>query len=214
MTHATPWYADIYNYLVASTYPQGTSRAYKARLESDAKYYVWDDPYLWRMCNDQVIRTCIQESEIQSVLHFYHAAAEGGHYGSSRIARKVLNYGLYWPTIFRDAHTFVLAYEQCQKIGIAITRRNEMPQQPMIWVEAKAAKVNDAKTVVEFLKSNIFCKFGVLKALINDQGSHLCNYTMAMLLEKYRVVHRVAITYHPQTNDQAEVFNREIKKLL
>ncbi|RDY07880.1 hypothetical protein CR513_07956, partial [Mucuna pruriens] len=43
---------------------------------------------------------------------------------------------------------------------------------------------------------------------------HLCNHAMAMLLEKYGVVHRVATAYHPQTNGQAEVFNMEIKKFL
>ncbi|RDX61506.1 hypothetical protein CR513_60259, partial [Mucuna pruriens] len=37
---------------------------------------------------------------------------------------------------------------------------------------------------------------------------------MATLLEKYRVVHRVTTAYHPQTNAQTDVFNREIKKLL
>ncbi|RDY10546.1 hypothetical protein CR513_04916, partial [Mucuna pruriens] len=52
MTHATPWYVDICNYLVASTYSVGESKAAKERLESDAKYYIWDDPYLWKLCND------------------------------------------------------------------------------------------------------------------------------------------------------------------
>ncbi|RDX85028.1 gag-pol, partial [Mucuna pruriens] len=82
------------------------------------------------------------------------------------------------------------------------------------WVEAMATKANDAKVVVNFLKSNIFHKFGVPKALISDQGSHFYNRDMFFLLEKYGVVHRVAIVYHPQTNGQAEVFNREIKKIL
>ncbi|RDX85942.1 Gag-Pol polyprotein, partial [Mucuna pruriens] len=72
------------------------------------------------------------------------------------------------------------------------------------WVEAKATKTNDDKVVMNFLKSNIFCTFGVPKALISDQGSHFYNRTMSTLLEKYGVVHRVAITYHPQTNDQAK----------
>ncbi|RDY00596.1 Pol polyprotein, partial [Mucuna pruriens] len=57
------------------------------------------------------------------------------------------------------------------------------------WVEAKATKANDAKTI---------------KALINDQGSHFCNCLMAMLLKKYGVVYRVATAYQPQTNGQAE----------
>ncbi|RDY00676.1 hypothetical protein CR513_16112, partial [Mucuna pruriens] len=67
--------------------------------------------------------------------------------------------------------------------------------------------------------NNLYCfakfsTFGVSKALISNQGSHFYNHTMTTLLEKYEVVHRVANAYHPQTNDQAEVYNREIKKLL
>ncbi|RDX97007.1 pol, partial [Mucuna pruriens] len=81
-------------------------------------------------------------------------------------------------------------------------------------MEPAPPDINDAKVVVDFLKSNIFSRFGVPKALINDQGSHLCNRAMSALLHKYEVVHRIAIAYHPKTNGQAEVFNREIKKTL
>ncbi|RDX69238.1 gag-pol, partial [Mucuna pruriens] len=55
------------------------------------------------------------------------------------------------------------------------------------WVEAVATKTNDAKVVVNFLNSNIFCRFGVPKALISDQESHFCNRAMSSLLEKYGV---------------------------
>ncbi|RDX89668.1 hypothetical protein CR513_28578, partial [Mucuna pruriens] len=67
---------------------------------------------------------------------------------------------------------------------------------------AKATKTNDAKVVVDFVRSNIFCRFSVSKAIISDQGSHFCNRTMSTLLEKYG------------TNGQVEVFNREIKQIL
>ncbi|RDY07572.1 pol, partial [Mucuna pruriens] len=76
------------------------------------------------------------------------------------------------------------------------------------WVEVIATRTNDARVVVNFLK------FGVPKALISDQGSHFCNRAMASLLQKYGVAHRIATAYHPKTNGQAEVFNREIKKTL
>ncbi|RDX72549.1 Pol polyprotein, partial [Mucuna pruriens] len=65
-----------------------------------------------------------------------------------------------------------------------------------------------------FLKFNIFCRFGVPKAVISDQGSHFYNRAMSSLLHKYRVVSKIATTYHPQTNGQAKVFNREIKRTL
>ncbi|RDX88530.1 gag-pol, partial [Mucuna pruriens] len=81
-------------------------------------------------------------------------------------------------------------------------------------VEAIVTKTNDAKVVVDFLKFNIFCRFGVPKELISDQGSHFCNRAMSSLLHNYGVVHRIVTTYHPKTNGQAEVFNREIKKTL
>ncbi|RDX83410.1 gag-pol, partial [Mucuna pruriens] len=115
---------------------------------------------------------------------------------------------------------------------MAITKRHETPQQPILFFEvfdvlgidfmgpfpvsneAIATKTNEAKVVVDFLKSNIFCQFGVPKELISDQGSHFCNRAMSSLLHKYGVMHIIATTYHPQTNSQAEVFNREIKKTL
>ena len=44
---------------------------------------------------------------------------------------------------------------------------------------------------------------------ISDQGSHFCNRSLASLLQKYGVVYKVVIAYHPPTNGQAEVFNRD-----
>ncbi|CAN6685974.1 unnamed protein product [Malus baccata var. baccata] len=82
------------------------------------------------------------------------------------------------------------------------------------WVEAKATQTNDSKVVADFVKSNIFARFGMPRVLINDGGSHFCNRTIAALLKKYNVTHRVSTPYHPQTSGQAEVSNREIKQIL
>ncbi|CAM8962851.1 unnamed protein product [Rhodiola kirilowii] len=37
---------------------------------------------------------------------------------------------------------------------------------------------------------------------------------MAATLKQYHVHHRTSTAYHPQTNGQAEIFNREIKGIL
>ncbi|RDX66586.1 hypothetical protein CR513_54627, partial [Mucuna pruriens] len=42
-----------------------------------------------------------------------HSAPGGGHYGSTHTARKVLDCGLYWPTIFKDAYQFISTYDKC-----------------------------------------------------------------------------------------------------
>jgi hypothetical protein len=82
------------------------------------------------------------------------------------------------------------------------------------WVEAIASPKADSKTVVKFLKKNIFTRFGTPRVLISDGGSHFCNAPLAKALDHYGVKHKVATPYHPQTNGQAEVSNREVKRIL
>ncbi|CAN6725357.1 unnamed protein product [Malus baccata var. baccata] len=82
------------------------------------------------------------------------------------------------------------------------------------WVEARATRTNDSKVVADFVKTNIFARFGMPRVLISDGGSHFCNRTIEALLKKYGVTHKVATSYHPQTSGQAEVSNREIKQIL
>ena len=80
------------------------------------------------------------------------------------------------------------------------------------WVEAIPCKANDNKVVL--LKDNIFSRFWGPKAIISDGGSHFCNKPFETLLAKYGVKHKVATPYHPQTNGQVELANREIKTIL
>nr|KYP40944.1 hypothetical protein KK1_037712 [Cajanus cajan] len=101
----TLWFANIVNYLVAYVFPPLASRAQIDKLKSDAKYYVWDNPYLWKLCNDHVIWRCLPDHVIDSILRFCHYSTPGGHLGIQRIARKVLDCGFYWPTIFKDVWT-------------------------------------------------------------------------------------------------------------
>ena len=82
------------------------------------------------------------------------------------------------------------------------------------WVEAIPTITCDAKVVQRFIKSNIFSRFETPRAVISDEGSYFCNKLFASLLAKYGVKHRVSLAYHPQSNGQAEVSNREIKKIL
>jgi hypothetical protein len=82
------------------------------------------------------------------------------------------------------------------------------------WVEAVPTRDANSKTVIEFLKKNIFQRFGVPKAIISDRGSHFNNKYMENLLKNYHVQHRMSTAYHPQTNGQAEISNKEIKSIL
>ncbi|CAM8896974.1 unnamed protein product [Rhodiola kirilowii] len=242
-----PWFAPLVNYLAGGKFPPSYSRAQCLKLKHDAKYYVWDDPYLWKIGVDQILRRCIPDDEIASVISFCHELACGGHFGPRRTARKILDSGFFWPYVFRDAYNHCKRCDKCQRVG-NISARQEMPQVPILvndvfdiwgidfmgpfpvscgysyilvavdyvskWVEAKATRCDDAKTVIDFLRTNIFCRYGVPKAIISDQGTHFCNRMMASTLKHYHVHHRTSTAYHPQTNGQAEISNREIKGIL
>ncbi|KAL0448652.1 UNVERIFIED_CONTAM: Retrovirus-related Pol polyprotein from transposon.6 [Sesamum latifolium] len=134
MQGMVPWYYVIVNYLVARVLPPNLSRAQIDKVKSEAKYYVWDDPYLWRFCADQVVRRCVPNDEHNSVLSFCHNFACGSHFGPKRTARKVLECGLYWNTFFKDAYEFYKKYNKCQRMG-TLSHRNEMPQTPILIVE-------------------------------------------------------------------------------
>ena len=75
------------------------------------------------------------------------------------------------------------------------------------WVEAIATSMNDSRTVIKFLKSNIFSRFGVPRALLSDGGTHFVNQYVEKLLTSYGVKHKVSSPYHPQGNGQAELAN-------
>ena len=242
-----PWYADIVNYLVTKQFPNSMSYHARNRLKALARHYVWDEPYLWKHCVDQVIRRCVPENEHRSILSFCHDQVCGGHFGSRRTALKVLECGFFWPTIFRDAYMYCASCDRCQRTG-NLGPRDEMPMQPIIhveifdcwgidfmgpfpnsqgnlyilvcvdyvskWVEAKATRTNDSRVVADFLRSNIFSRFGMPKFVISDGGSHFCNRTIEALMKKYGIKHKVATPYHPQTSGQVELSNREIKRIL
>ncbi|XP_071939099.1 uncharacterized protein [Coffea arabica] len=132
-----PWYADLVNYQVTGNFPAGWPKLKRDKLKSDAKYFIWDDPYLWKR----------------------------------------------FDYVFKS-------------------------------MEAKATRINYSKVVADFIKFNIFVRFGMPRAIISIRGMHFCNKTIAALIRRYGVLNKFSISYHPQTNGQAELSNREIKSIL
>jgi hypothetical protein len=67
-----PWFADLVNYLASHQIPSDWPKAKKDKLLSDAKYYFWEDPYLFRISANQIIRRCVPKVEIQDILSICH----------------------------------------------------------------------------------------------------------------------------------------------
>uniref|UniRef100_A0A2N9EYS5 RNA-directed DNA polymerase n=1 Tax=Fagus sylvatica TaxID=28930 RepID=A0A2N9EYS5_FAGSY len=129
-----PWYAHIVNYLVVGEIPKEWSAQDKRKFLVEVRNFYWDDPNLFKYCPDQIIRRCVPNDEITSVLNFCHSEACGGHFSIKKTAAKILQCGFYWPTLFKDTNDFCRTCERCQKLG-AISRRNMMPLNPILIIE-------------------------------------------------------------------------------
>nr|GEU33875.1 reverse transcriptase domain-containing protein [Tanacetum cinerariifolium] len=202
----TPWFTNFVNYHARNFVVQGMSSQQKNKFFKDVKHYFWDDPFLFKIYADQVIRRCVHGQEAINILK---ACTTGGHHGPNYTAKKVFDSGFYWPIIYRDAHDLVKSCDTCQRQG-KILQRDEMPQNSIQvceifdvwgidfigpfpssrgnkyilvavdylskWVEAKALPTNDARVVCKFLKS-LFARFGTPHAIIGDRGENHASWS-------------------------------------
>ncbi|XP_050878442.1 uncharacterized protein LOC127082241 [Lathyrus oleraceus] len=155
------------------------------------RFYLWNDPFLYKRGVDRLVRRCVPEAEQKDVLRACHDSNYGGHFSGDLTVVKVLQAGLYWPTLFKDARDIVKECNKCQRRR-NISKRNQMLQNAMLEVNCLMVPI----------------------ALIRNEGTHFLNKLMENLLKKYNVKHKIATLYHPQTSGQVEVSNRQIKKIL
>nr|GEY36205.1 DNA-directed DNA polymerase [Tanacetum cinerariifolium] len=59
----TPWFADFANYHAGNFVVKGMSSQQKSKFFKDVKHYFWEDLFLFKICADQVIRSCVHGQE-------------------------------------------------------------------------------------------------------------------------------------------------------
>nr|GEZ32190.1 transposon Ty3-I Gag-Pol polyprotein [Tanacetum cinerariifolium] len=84
----TPWFADIINYHAGNFIVKGMSSQQKKKFFKDVKHYFWNDPYLFMICADRVIRHSVYCQEAIDILMACHNRPTGGHHGANYTAKK------------------------------------------------------------------------------------------------------------------------------
>lgn len=90
------------------------------------KKFYWDEPLLFKRGADDIFRCCVPKEEVENIIKHCHSAPYGGHADTSKTCAKILQAGLFGPTLWRDVHTYIVRCDRCQCIG-NILRRDEIP---------------------------------------------------------------------------------------
>ncbi|GJV35348.1 reverse transcriptase domain-containing protein [Tanacetum coccineum] len=72
-----PWFVDFANYHAGNFVIKGMSSQQKRKFFKDVKHYFWDDPFLFKICADQVIRRCVHGKEALDILEACHNGPTG-----------------------------------------------------------------------------------------------------------------------------------------
>jgi hypothetical protein len=120
---ASPWFVNYANFIIGKFLPPHFTLQQRKKLFYDLRHYFWDDPFLYKNSVDGIIRRCVPENEQQAIIRDCHESPYGGHHEGDRTCAKVLQSGLYLPTLFKDCAEYVKTCDKCQRVG-NIGRRN------------------------------------------------------------------------------------------
>ena len=80
-SHA-PWYAHIVNVIVTGSIPERWNRHKKDKFFHEFKYYFWEEPLLFHLGYDQIIRRCVAEEEQGDILAMCHSSKCGRQFAA------------------------------------------------------------------------------------------------------------------------------------
>eukprot|EP00253_Pinus_taeda_P007345 PITA_07345 len=207
------WYGDIIIYLQTSKFPSTFSKDEHRKLRHQAKTYVIIGDTLYRRGVDSILRCCLTLEEAESVLNDCHSGACGGHLSGLATAQRILCAGYFWPSLFKDC---VEAVKRCHPYHI-FTRKMRVHPTPLFPVVTvgpftKWGIDNLQSTFSD--ESKVISRFGVLREIVTDHGSHFQNQLMSELALKLGFRQEHLSHYYPQSNGQVEAVNKTLKTIL
>nr|GEU74344.1 reverse transcriptase domain-containing protein [Tanacetum cinerariifolium] len=101
---STPWLADFTNYHAGNFVFKGMSSQEKNKFFKDVKHYFRDDPFLLKVCADQIIRRCLHGQEAIDILKACHNGPTEGHHGPNYTAKKAYEKSLIYKEKTKRIH--------------------------------------------------------------------------------------------------------------
>ncbi|KAG8472004.1 hypothetical protein CXB51_036534 [Gossypium anomalum] len=108
-----PWYQDILLYVRDRKYPEQATKNDKRTLRRLACDYVLDGDILYKRRKDQVLLRCVDAVEAKLILEEVHEGVCGTHANGFTMARQIMRFGYYWPTMEGDCINYAKKCHKC-----------------------------------------------------------------------------------------------------
>nr|GEW34872.1 DNA-directed DNA polymerase [Tanacetum cinerariifolium] len=201
---STIWFAKFSNYHAENFVVKGMSSQQKNKFFKDVKHYFWDDPFLFKICADQVIWRCVHDQEAIDILKACNNGPTKGHHGPNYTAKKVENFcnGMKCLKIPSKFARFLM-------YGASILRWPPRVTLGRLLPHARGLRFKPRRGG---FPSGAKKEWG-LSPKANVRVLHTAQLDVTVML-KYDVTHRLTTAHHPQTSGQVEVSNLGIKIIL
>jgi hypothetical protein len=119
-------FADIVQFLSTRIAPTEYTIPQKKQLVVRAADVSLIVGQIYKMGSDEILKRCVMEIERPMILEESHEGIVGGHYVGKETVQKVLQVGLWWPMLHRDAKKYARACDVCHRVGKP-SQRDEIP---------------------------------------------------------------------------------------
>ncbi|XP_070005692.1 uncharacterized protein [Nicotiana sylvestris] len=200
-----PWYHDIKRFLKMKQYPEQANGDQKRTIRRLASDFFLSGEVLYKRTPDLNLLRCVDVEETGRIMCEVHAGVCGPHMNGtashvSTLDIYCLGYGCHCADQAKasNGHRFIL---------VAIDYFTK-------WVEAITLKFVTKKAMVDFMHSNLICRFGIPATIITDNAANLNSHLMREICEQFKITHRNFTPYRPKDNGVVEAANKNIKKIL
>lgn len=109
------WFGDFANFLLSNLISEGLKYQQNKKVLHDIGKYFWDETYMYRVCVNNIIKSCVPGAEMLLILEACHSSLVGGHHGGALTTHKIFQCRYYWPTIHQDEADLVRSCDVCQR---------------------------------------------------------------------------------------------------
>lgn len=80
LVQVRPWFADMANFKATRVIPEEYNWHQRKKLFKDDNRFIWDDPHLFKIIVDVLLKRCIFGKGDKDVLWHCNNSSYGGHY--------------------------------------------------------------------------------------------------------------------------------------